>query len=335
MDRFSNIFSNITDENEDTSSELLCNILRTKYIRDLTLGYLGISPESLETIELEHISTRKSIDDGGIPDIIINNDENFFLIENKIHIDTDLQESQTTTYPKFIDKKDKIYKSYIFLIPKNYKHEPEIDKTKKLYPFITKKYWEDLLDYLYKMEIQKESPVISEAMDFLNYLLSNEFVIDTKLNNKEVVIMYETEELYHTLETVDKIARLVADVADSEKIKNLGKGFSYCSAQKDKNFVGVSLKYEKSKPSVFLGLFPLLWGVGINGEFVYSVAFNKKELKENYYIDEKYPKHTDDEEDGFLYIKLDRKTLVEEDQESVLVERVVDIIKNVFLENIK
>jgi hypothetical protein len=331
MDRFSNIFYNATQEDEDTSSELLCNIFRTKYIRDLTLRFLGISLKSLETITLDHISVRKNIDGIGIPDITIENDNNFFFIENKIYIDTPLQKSQKTTYPEFINKKDKVYKGYIFLIPKNYKHKTEINDTKVSYPFILIKYWEDLLKYLYKQEIQNESPVINEVIDYLSNLVSYDPVVGTELNINEVVIMYNTKDLYDTLSFVDKVNELVANAAP-KITKKLGKDFSVGKKLNDSNGQGIFLKYN-NKGSIFLGLNPGNCEEQ-NGDFVYSVALEEKVLSDKININkDKYPYLSDG--GGYILIKVDRKIFVEKDQENKLVNVVVDIIKNVFLKNIK
>jgi len=327
MDRDSNIFFNITQENEDTSTDLLCNILRTKYIRDITLDFIGISKKSLDTITLEHIFTRKGIDGVGIPDITIENDDTFFFIENKIHVNTDLQDSQITTYPDFIyNKKYKVYKGYIFLIPKNYEHEIEINESMKKYPFITKIYWEDLLKYLYKLEIQNESPVISEVLNFLNYLVSNEFVLETKLNISEVVMLYNPKDIYSALSLVYKINRL-ADIAAEKIVEKFGQDFCIDRTQRDLKGQGIYLKYN-NKPAIFIGLNPFLYEEQ-NGDFVLSVALYRKTLKENININDYY---SDDE--GWLYIKMDRKRFTEEDQENLYVKDVVDIIENIFLKNI-
>jgi hypothetical protein len=327
MDRYSNIFFKVTPENEDTTSEILCNIFRSKYIRDISLEFLGISSEVCKTIILGNISTRSNIDGVGIPDIKIENNFSLYFIENKIHIDTDLQESQITTYPEYINKKNKASKGYIFLIPRNYKHEIEIDKIKTSYPFVSKKYWEDFLDYLYEKEIHNESPVINEVLDYLKNLVSNNSVDTTELNINEVVVMYNPKDIYNVLSFTAKINKLIDNVSE-EIVKTLGQDFSVFKDQKDQNGVGKYLKHRKG--NIFIGLNPGLCEEQ-NGEFVFSVALEKKALDYNKINKEKYPYFIDDE---WIYIKIDRKTLVDVDQKNVLINTVVDIIKNVFLENI-
>jgi hypothetical protein len=338
MDRSSNIFYKVTREHEDTASELLCNIFRTKYIRDICLDFFGIPPKAYETITINDIETRKSIDTGGIPDIIIENENSFFLIENKIRVDTPLQNSQITTYLEHINNKSKTFKGYIFLIPENYEHEIEIkeietDETKESYPFIKKKYWGDFLRHLYSKEIHNESPVISEVMDYLKNLTLEEPVIETKLEINEVVIMYNPKDIYNALSFVDKINVLVGNV--SEKIvEKLGPDFAVDRKQTDIDGQGKYLKYKDYGEVIFIGLSPCVYEEQ-NGDFVYSVAFTRKFLNENLKINiDKYP-YFDDKEGGCIFIELDRKTLVDDDQEKILTNTVVDIIKNVFLKNWK
>jgi hypothetical protein len=85
-----------------------------------------------------------------------------------------------------------------------------------------------------------------------------------------------------------------------------------------------------NKDSIFIGLSPELYAEK-NGNFVFSVALKKKFL-ENLNTDiidkDTYPYFSDEE---YIYIKLDRKILTEEKRERELASRVVDIIKNVFL----
>lgn len=331
MDRFSNIFYNVTQENEDTTSELLCNIFRTKYVRDLSLKFLGIPLKTLNAITLDNISTRKSIDGIGIPDIIIENEETCFFIENKIHISTNLQGSQITTYPEYINKKNKTYKGYVFLIPKNYQHEPEIDELKKNYSFISKVYWDDFLGYLYKNEINNGTPILNEVLDCLSNLILNDSIVNTKLNISEVVIMYNTKDLYNTLTFVDKINKLVGKTAE-DIVTILGQDFSMGDEQKDQNGYGRYLKYN-NRQSIFYGLNPGLYEEQ-NGDFVYSVAIEKKAMKAGTNIDNNKYQYFPNGDDVWVYIKIDRKTLVDNEQENTLVNIVVDIVKNVFLKNL-
>ena len=80
MTRENNIFYRLTKENENTTTELLCNLLRTKYIRNICLRYFDISEEIIENISIENISTQKSFDKEGILDIIIQNKDSYYII---------------------------------------------------------------------------------------------------------------------------------------------------------------------------------------------------------------------------------------------------------------
>jgi hypothetical protein len=61
VDRQSNIFYRITRDNENSSTELLCNLLRSKYIRDICLRYFDIPEILLDKIDIHNIHTQKNL----------------------------------------------------------------------------------------------------------------------------------------------------------------------------------------------------------------------------------------------------------------------------------
>jgi hypothetical protein len=91
MKRDDNIFYRLTKENENSTTELLCNLLRTKYIRNICLKFFGIPDKIIEGITIHNINTQKLSRTEGIPDIIIQDTDCYYIIENKIRINTGLQ----------------------------------------------------------------------------------------------------------------------------------------------------------------------------------------------------------------------------------------------------
>jgi hypothetical protein len=329
MVRKSNIFYRLTQENENATTELLCNLLRRKLLRDITLEFLGVPKNVYETISIDHVSTQKTIDNDARPDITIENDDCLYLIENKIRTDRKLEESQKTTYPKYVKKSKKTYCRYIFIIPKEYEYESEIEAVKTSYPslFISKIFWEDLLKLYQDKEIGNEMPIVKETIDYFNDVIVKETVSTTKLNIKEVVIMYNVKDLYDTLSLVDKIVKLVEIV--SEKIcQKLGSDFEIDTTMRTLNEQGKYIKYKNVK-RIFLGLNPVLWEKQ-NGDYVYSVALDVKclelsDIDANIY----------ESDNEWIYIKIDRKIFTDDDQEDKLIDTVVDIINDVFIKNLK
>jgi hypothetical protein len=160
-------------------------------------------------------------------------------------------------------------------------------------------------------------------------LISNDSVGTTELNISEVVIMYNPKDLYNALSFVDKINDLVGNVLE-KVVEKLGQDFTVGSEQNNQDGQGKYLNYN-GKQSMFLGLNPSIYEEQ-NGDFVFGLDLAKKALNENYKINkEKYTWFSDEE---WIYIKIDRKILVDDEQEKVLENIVLDIIKNVFLKNI-
>jgi hypothetical protein len=330
-----NIFYGVTADNENTTSKLLCNLLRTKYIRDMFLDFLEIPKEIHETITIENISTQTTVPGVGIPDLTIKTGDALYFIENKIHDSTGLQPSQTTKYIEYLESMNKPYKGCVFLLPRVYddKETKEIENIKEKHSFISIKRWNDLLDYFRKNEIENGSPVVTEVLDYLSNLILGYSDNTTELTVQEVVIMYNPEDLYNALSFAEKVRNLI-EKASKSILDELGDGFSPGRSYASLNGYGWYILYN-NKHAIWIGLSPRMYGIQ-NGDFVFSVAFLEKSLKNlniNNIDDNKYPRFSDEEE-KCIYIKLDRKILTDEKPEEKLKIAVVDIIKNVFLKNV-
>jgi hypothetical protein len=329
-----NIFYRVAADNEDAASELLCNLLRTKYIRDIFLDFLEIPKETHESITIKNISTQKTIEKVGRIDLKIETGDALYFIENKIRPDTGLQLSQTTKYIEYLENaKGKKHKGCVFLLPIDYpaNHVREIENIKEKYSFVSIRRWKDLLDCFDKNEIAKESPVIAEVLHYLSKLILGNSDNTTKLTVQEVVIMYNPKDLYNALSFAEKVRNLI-EGASKSILSELKDGFSSGRQANAVDEQGWYIYYN-NKESIFIGLCPGIYA-DEDGNFVFSVAL-KKEFLENLNTDsidkDAYPCISDEE---YIYIKIDREIIADEKQEGELVSRVVDIIKNVFLKNI-
>jgi hypothetical protein len=322
----SNIFYRLTREDENSTTEILANLLKIKFFRDICLEYFGIPKEIYEKINSDDIITQRHIEDVGIPDIRIKIDKSLYIIENKINTGTDLQRNQKESYPDIIAKSKN--GKYIFLIPEGYSHEKEIkDEIVEKYPQleVVIKFWNDFLNDLSKFEIDKYSPIIKESLEYLKDMILG-IPEDFTLTNYEVAYMYNPKEIYNVLSLLEKNLKLF------EKMRNViidkyGDIFSRKGdPQKNKNGWGVYLQSTK-KVDIFLGLSPNIYSEE-NGDYVYSLAFDSKQVKEVFWdtIDKKkFPLFRDKDN---IYIQIDRKLFLDENQEENLKKRIFEIEEN-------
>jgi hypothetical protein len=90
--------------------------------------------------------------------------------------------------------------------------------------------------------------------------------------------MYNTKDLFYTLSLVDKI-KILVEKAVKNIVDKLGQDFVAGQTQKDQSGLGKYIKYN-DEPSILYGLNPEKYKES-NDDFVYSVSFDKKVLKEN------------------------------------------------------
>jgi len=295
MESNENIFHRVSKGNEDSSTELIVNLMQIKYIRDIILEFMGIEPDIYKEINSNCITTQCSIENIGRPDIVISNNECLIYIENKIRSNTTLQDSQTTTYvDKLIASKQKLRK-LIFLIPENYTHRQEIDEIQNPdYRIMVT--WENLLTELYNRQIQKWNHVVEHALSHLSEIILQKD-IEIKLTIEEVALMMNGKDLKVANGLFLKIRALIEKI-DSEIINKLGSdyGASDWSWGDNENEMGKYIRC-RDKTDIFYGFnFQLLSQYPDRNDFLFGVAIheniiNKASLKEN---DDKCLKIEDD-----------------------------------------
>jgi hypothetical protein len=326
--RQSNIFYRIAKEDENSTTEMLVNLLRYKFFRDICLKRFGIPKKIYDNIDSENITTLNYFEDVGIPDICIKGDKSLYYVENKIRVDTDLQESQITTYPERIAEFKAIEHNtggYIFLIPRGYIHRDKIDMVKKKYSFIKRIYWDKFLSDMSKLEIEKCSLIFKESLEYLRDVILG-IPEDLTLTNYEVALMYNPKDIFNVLSLLEKNWKLIRKIK-SFILEKYGDIFSFSTEQNDINGMGVHLNSTKGV-TVFCGLNPCIY-TEENGDYVYSLAFERKYDKEDLIEDAKrFPFFKDN---NYVYIQLDRKLFIDESQEEKLKERIIEIIEEVLL----
>jgi hypothetical protein len=330
MERATSIFYKITQKNENSVTELLCNLFRIKYFRDICLEFFGIDKKLLDKISLENIRTQFKTEESGIPDIVIETDNLEYIIENKIQPNRDLQENQKENYTDFLLKFQKMqgkHIGYIFLVPENYKYKEEIEEVERKYKFVRICSWQKFLNHLYNKELGKEAPIIKEGLQYFLELTSKDKE-DMVLTTWEVAIMYDPKTINGVLCLVDKVRGIVRNSLDIV-VAEMGDNYSIGSPEQNRYGQGWGLSYKK-RGYIFVGINPTLYDKQ-NGDFVFSVGLMKKHLKENIKIDDSKFRNYFDEE--YINICIDRKLFIEDKKEQLLAEEIKKILKNVYEKN--
>ncbi len=331
MNRSTSIFYGLTKEDENTSTEILCNLLKYRYFRDILFSYLKIDMNAIDSIDLNHCSTQIRYNTG-IPDLVITNSKAYYLIENKIRIDTPLQDNQIYSYPEMVINSKKPYKGQIFILPKNYKHLDKIENAKLKYSFIKIVIWDDLIRYLFSYDLQKDSYIIAEALNLLSELIIKSS-IDTILSPYEVAMLYNPKDIHESLKVMCKIIQLV-EKSGKMIIDGIGSDFelsTWANDFYDDTTKGRYIKYKKND-DIFIGLNLNLVDKGAQyWEYILSVALKKDTLNENWNIDTSRFEYCEDSD--WIYVKIKKEIIINEDQQNSFSNEVIDIINDIFKNN--
>jgi len=155
---------------ENKITDLLAAVMSKKYVRDILLNEIGIDNNVIETISFKDISTQARVKGRKKPDLAIVNKDVYLLLENKIYLNTDLQDSQIHEYIDAVKESEAANKYLIYLIPKSYKHLNVLEKTKNQYEKIIKiVYWSDIVDSIIKNDLLDTDEATKQVF---NYIIS-------------------------------------------------------------------------------------------------------------------------------------------------------------------
>lgn len=337
MERKDSILYRATKDNEDCTTELLCNLMREKYIRDIILLNLGVSGDVINKISFDDITTQVYLRESGKPDICIKNKDLLIYIENKIRRNTDLRGSQTTTYLKELIKSEKHHKQMIYIIPKDYDHLNKIDIACEQNAFCSRTLWEDFLANVSKYEIGESNLVFRECFHFFEDKILSKSVL-VKFNPQEIVIMYKTKDLIAANSFFIKLHQVI-EKADGQILTELRKNsedFSFCDWSfdsenekgkfinykgEDKIFYGLNFNIvnDKTKYSETLSNADFLMGVAVMNDIVDIEKLKMLKNKKDIISDNEW-----------TYIKMDDYNLTEDNVSEAFAKNVTDIIKALF-----
>jgi hypothetical protein len=316
--REQSIFYNLAAENENSTTELLCNLCKNEDSKQVVLDALGLKdlPVSFDDIQTQQsISIRKKR-----PDIVIENEQVKVYIENKTNRNYRLLKSQKHDYPQDLMKSKKNVK-LIYLVPKGYKYIEDIEDVEEKHGFVSIVYWEDLIDALEKFNVGRNSEIIGESIIFFNKILKS--IPKTNFTTEDILFMNNIENFRAEVNTMSKELELFSNVIEKLR-ENLGikllpkEPILDCSED--------ALGYYFLNAAVFIGYsFAMLDAEKAEEkEYALSLAIHKESIKSKIKTYEKHPYIVDD---CYYYFKLDPNIFSSNEKEKLLLNYCEDILK--------
>ncbi|HQL36794.1 MAG TPA: hypothetical protein PLG67_09410 [Bacillota bacterium] len=321
------IINSIIKSNENNCTEVLTSLLKFKYNRDVFLRHLKVPIDIWDELNAESIKTQVYMQTIGIPDIIIESNSLYLLIEVKIRNETILQNNQIENYKKILESKDKRIKKLFFLIPENYYHINTISRLTKSEKNIDIIFWENVLELFRNTNALMNSSIDNQLYSFIE----NSITCNKKYEPftiKEIAIMYDFKNVYSTLNMLNKSMEIF-EKSCPLIVQGLGEDFKcsdtikYFSETIEK---GKYITYKDDRYAIFYGFNLNL--LKINEDFtnyVFSVS-----IKDEYITKDKLDRNGYDyiEEDHWIYIKIDDKDFLENSDEHIFSDCIKKIISN-------
>lgn len=203
---------------ENTTTELLVNLMRYKYLRDIILNFLlGADYDSMkDNISADDILTQRSFkieECSYIPDIIINTKDCFIVIENKVRKNCSLEDGQFDGYKIIRDKygKEKSVNKCVFLLPDEYAFGEKITDSKKIY-------WSELLEILLKAQVKETSSVVSQAIDYFISVIDID--VEKIKNDNNKISLYEAAFQYKKIDLSNEYSKLEEQYKEVIELRN-------------------------------------------------------------------------------------------------------------------
>jgi hypothetical protein len=207
-EREENLFYKLTSDNENATTELLCNLCKFDIYREYILNKLKLDNN---LISYNDIDTQYKIPGKRKkPDIVIENIKMKIFIENKVSKYRRIELSQLNTYPEHLNEIKNKKVKLIFLIPNGYKYEYKIKDVKKKYKFIAIIYWDDLLEDLrYKNKIIC-SEILTESISFFEKILNT--MQEIQFDQEEINLMSNIKKLVMESTAIGKCLDIFYDI---------------------------------------------------------------------------------------------------------------------------
>jgi hypothetical protein len=199
----------VTRDDENTVTAFLYSLMDVAYVRTIILRALlpdNIPYQIVEGIEFPHISTQKRVDGVGQPDVCIENDECFFIIEIKIANSTGFQQSQLTAYPEKVHEKAQEYKGLIYLLPDSYRYEKQPGEDRISISVVR---WSNFIREMEVSEIASDNPIMHQ---FLNYLKNRLSLSTASFERGDIITMFSPQKVFEVLKFQKEWKSFIGDV---------------------------------------------------------------------------------------------------------------------------
>ncbi|ORC35747.1 hypothetical protein B4O97_08910 [Marispirochaeta aestuarii] len=308
---------------ENSVTELLCNLIRRKYILNIVLKEIGLSEEEINSIAYNDIKTQKSMHIG-IPDIIIENSETLILFEIKTSKSREFEKTQIFDYPDFVkkEKQRKKFTKLVYLIPMNHIETEVVEQVQKEYSdkLIRIVYWESLLGRLIEEDIDKDHPINNEILRYISGVVIHS-TPNFKLSRQEVVLMFNQRDLGYAASILDKwkkqIALIKVEITD---YLNLNTNYSWKAGGEQFDSYGWGQYFDVEKP--YKGYFFVGFNL-IYDEFIFAVSIPKEFSTE-------ISKGLKFENEGEYFIPITKYTIIDDDFENNLKVEIKNILDKHF-----
>lgn len=324
-----NIFYRITAENENAVTDILCNLMKHRFIRDIVIRFFipDVSESALDSISEEGIIPQKRIEYGGQPDLQITSHQIYIIVENKIRNGTNPTPHELSSYITKIRSSKAEFKRLVYLIPQDYSSFQLLkDIEKENSDIVSVREWEDFLLALKRTEVGDFSQYFQDAIDYFSSLIDLHVIEATQLEPMEVAMVYEPNIMFTAISTEEKLERRFKNI-ERQLVATIIPMFNseiiITPGEKQTNSYGIgryiNLKHNNKNNSVFYG-FSNLPDKSQNDKYSFSVAFySDNDLFDVSLFDDK------EKDQSWWYIPCDKKLLVSDNEEK-LVNAIANII---------
>lgn len=216
MEQF-NIFRDILSYENNVSS-LLVNLSNYDLFKKELVAFLGLELDYKNVEMYTEVDLRVEKNHFGRIDIMIyDNEEDEYLVENKITNYRSLTKNQEEEgYLDYI-KSNKNAKKLIFLLPKNYEHIKNIQSMRDNNENkLVIKYWQDFVKHFKQSGIYELNPFIRELIDFLeDWFVSNR----VKFSYNEIKIIKNDKDVMMNDAKIATIMKKLIKIVEDINIK--------------------------------------------------------------------------------------------------------------------
>ncbi len=242
MDIEKSIFNRMTNENEDSTTELLANTLKSYlFIRSDIIKYLCGDYQRLIGYDFTdaEIITQRVVEGIGKPDLKIKTKDVYVIVENKIRIGTAPTEHELEDYIQEIKafcslslrreehSEGRLYGKLVFLIPQEYGFADLLKRVQDVYTsLVSIVYWENFISWIKKREYSSASPVLAEVISYFESVVDiNHKNEDTReLRAYEVLMLNNVEKVFDAISLCNQLLKRIAAI-ETRLIENLNGEF--------------------------------------------------------------------------------------------------------------